>query len=180
MSLIERRDCANGAETAKPEKERAGQRYSVSVYVSIFFAVVVCVVLLSYFMQQRSSAEALENLTAQHNQFSISALQKIEELQDANVAYAEQIGALEAQVSALEEENGELTAELAGAAAAADEAQALQRRNDALSNLMRLEAAVEARDFTLARELSDRLEAQIDDLGEFSGKYLALKEKIAD
>lgn len=182
-----RRRGAAGAENAEngekqPKEPRGGQKYSVMMYVSVLFTVVIFIILLSYFAQQRSSSRTIESITRQHAQFSTSALERIENLQDSNIALIEKVDEYENALSDLEEVRADLERRLADAEESEEalrtEFDALQKKYGAVSDLMRLEAAISARDMDKAAEIAKALEAQKDYLGEFSGKFQTLKAQL--
>ncbi|NCB52483.1 MAG: hypothetical protein EOM54_11495 [Clostridia bacterium] len=166
----------------KKEKPRDGQKYSVFMYITVMFSVVVCLILLSYFIQQRNNSETIESLTQQHAEFSSTALEKIENLQNTNIALIEKADKYESRISDLEEEERVLRQQLTDSAASRATLQSdydtLQLKYNAISDLMRLEAAITARDTDKAKEIEQSLEAQKDYLGEFSVKFDALKAKL--
>ena len=67
------------------DKKKPEKKYSIMVYVIVMFSVMLLIVTLSYFMQQRDNGETIESLNQEHNEFSLSALDKIEKLQENNV-----------------------------------------------------------------------------------------------
>ncbi|MGE4484356.1 MAG: hypothetical protein AB7C97_04465 [Oscillospiraceae bacterium] len=164
------------------EKPRDGQKYSVFMYITVMFTVVVCLILLSYFIQQRNNSETIASLTQQHAEFSTTALQKIENLQDTNIELVEKVDKYENQLSDLKQENTATKQLLTDTEAREEILQSdyntLQLRYNAISDLMRLEAAITARDMDKAAELAELLEAQKDYLGEFSIKFDTLKAKL--
>ena len=181
---MKRRDVEipENSENGEKEKSREGQKYSVFLYISIMFTVVVCMILLSYFIQLRNNSETIASLTQQHAAFSSSALQRIENLQDTNVELIEKVDKYENQLSDLEAERSanlqQLSDVQAREAALQSEYSTLQMKYNAISDLMRLEAAITARDMDKAAELAESLETQKDYLGEFSVKFDTLKAKL--
>jgi len=170
--MLKRRDGADAPENTEggkqPEKERSGQKYSVFLYVSIMFTVVICIILLSYFVQQRNNSETIETLTEQHTQFSTSALQKIENLQNTNLTLTEKTAEQEETIARLEEELDAAEEKIAGLETAASERDTLQKKYDALADLLRLDAAIAANDRDRAQELRTSLETRRADLGELT------------
>lgn len=93
------------AEHAKPHK-----KVSIMGYLAILFAAAFLLLLLSYFMQQRSSQEAISGLSN-----SVSAMQSVEkiienneELQGQVKDLNEELGQLKDQVNALRQSNQSL------------------------------------------------------------------------
>ena len=60
--------------------------------------------LFAYFAQMRQSSDTISDLTEQHSEFSIHALENIEELQDKNEELTEKLKASEKRVVELEAE----------------------------------------------------------------------------
>ena len=98
--MLKRRD---GGETDPNTGDRAGTKYSVSIYIIIFVVVVLVLIFTSYFVQQRKNSQAISDLTEKHDQFSIQALQNIEDLQNRNLALTEELEQKDAEIEALEE-----------------------------------------------------------------------------
>lgn len=99
---------AEGIETRKSENsKKATSRKSVYIYVSALFVVVLCFILLSYFVQQRNHSE----ITTLHEK-NVSAQQKIENLQNSNLELTAENEAYNAQVAALEEQIADLEAQI--------------------------------------------------------------------
>ena len=94
-----------GGGQQKPEK-----RYSILVYVVILFAVMLLLITLSYFIQQRNNKEALESLSQNHSEFSLSALEKIENLQTSNLELTEKVENYEDEIKDLKEKLAEAEA----------------------------------------------------------------------
>ena len=76
------------------------KKYSLWVYVTVMFCVVVAVILLSYFMQERN-ARQIDELTETHGQISAQALGTIERLQDEKEALIEENAALNEELASL-------------------------------------------------------------------------------
>ena len=122
--MLKRRDEAAPEQENKTESEKKQSKYSVSVYVIILFAAVMVLIMLSYFVQQRNSSQAISDITEQHSQFSTQALQNIEELQNKNIALMDELDEKDAEIEKLQ-------AELEDAEAAAESArEELQTKYD--------------------------------------------------
>ena len=165
-------------DNTKSEAKNGGQK-SVTIYISILFAAVLILILISYFIQQRNSAKAISDLTQSHSQFSSQAMENIEELQDANLAYAVQVQELQDQVEELQQE---LTAAQEETASAQEKNDALTERlnetslqYDTLCALLEMQAAVEAGDNETALAKSRIVEAAVSYL---SDEHTALYEEL--
>jgi predicted nucleic acid-binding Zn-ribbon protein len=101
---------------AEPEpvepKTMKKRQTAVLVYVAILFIVALGLVVLSYFIQQRRTNDTINNINAQHSEFSIQALQNIEDLQNKNIDLQNQleededtIAELNKKVQELQDEN---------------------------------------------------------------------------
>ncbi len=141
------------------EKKKGRSRYSATLYVTIMFLVVVLLIFLSYFVQQRNS-KALEDLVSQHSEFSIEAMQNIEELQSKNIELMKEVKELESELSDMQE--GDLAEDY-----------------KAVCNLLDMEIAIENGDNKLAKEKAELIEPIKDTLEEdYLEKYEQLVKKI--
>lgn len=94
----ERSHLQHEAEHAKPHK-----KVSVMGYLAILFAAAFLLLLLSYFMQQRSSEQTISGLKD-----SVSAMQSVENLIADNDELHQKVDELETQIEALETAKAEL------------------------------------------------------------------------
>lgn len=86
---------------------------SVAVYLVILFAAAFALLLMAYFMQQRSNNEVIGNL-----QNSVDQFQTVDELRSENEKLRDEVEALEAEMKALEERLNETEGSLSEAEAA--------------------------------------------------------------
>ena len=160
------------AEAPKAEKkdDKDGTKYSVKTYVLILFSVVILLIALSYFIQQRN----FQNLSEQHSAFSNQALQNIDNLQKQNMALVEENEDLQDQIEALQ-----AAAERAKAAADKQEADyaELEGKYQAVTALSQLQAAAEAGDSEAAAQAFEALKPLEQHLTE---EQTALLQKLAD
>ncbi len=127
-------------EAESPEQTGRGSKYSVVVYLVIFFVLAIALVLLSYFVQGRRSSNSYAMLRSEYQQSLEQHRDRLEDLKGEIDAQKETIAALEALV----EQN-------AGDASAALE----QRAADAEKRAKELEEEIE----TLRGELKTLREA---------------------
>lgn len=159
-------------ETAgEPKKTRS--KYSVTLYVVIMFVVVILLILLSYFIQQRNS-KTIQDLTTQHSEFSIEALQNIEDLQDKSIELMEQVDDLKKQLADTKEEWAEDVKQVEDRLKEDYNETLLEYQ--ALCSLLDMEIAIENGDMSLAKEKAKLIEAAKDTLDE---NYLARYENLA-
>lgn len=78
----------------KPKSAR-----SVAVYLVILFAAAFVLLLMAYFMQQRSNDEVIGNL-----QHSVNQFQTVEELREENQKLRDELEQAESRISQLEEQ----------------------------------------------------------------------------
>ena len=90
----EKHDLQRQADRTKPGSQR-----SVLVYLVILFAAAFVLLLLSYFMQQRSNEETIDGLKQ-----SVSAIQSAQDAFEENASLKEQLEELESQVQAQQNE----------------------------------------------------------------------------
>lgn len=93
-------DAVRETET-KPKNKR--QR-SVIVYMLVLFVVALGLIVLSYFIQQRRSEATISDITERHSEFSIQALQNIEDLQNYSLELERENGELKAEIQQMEGE----------------------------------------------------------------------------
>ncbi len=79
----------------KADRSKAGSRRSVLVYMTILFLAAFIMLLLAYFMQQRSNEEAIDGLKD-----SVSAIQNAQEVYEENSKLKEQLDQLEEELQA--------------------------------------------------------------------------------
>lgn len=87
------------------EAEHARPRKKVSVlgYLTILFAAAFLLLLLSYFMQQRTSQDTIDDLKS-----SVNAMQSVGDLVEQNKALHEENDTLKTELEALREQNSAL------------------------------------------------------------------------
>ena len=90
----------NNLQEKQETLKKKHRQTSIITYIAILFGVAFLLLLLSYFMQQRNTAEVIQGL-----QSSVSALENIENLQNRNLE-------LEKEVEALQEEEKNLNTQL--------------------------------------------------------------------
>lgn len=110
------------------EHERPGKKLSVMTYLAILFGAAFLLLLLSYFMQQRTASETIEGLKQ-----SVTAMKSIEDLQEDNLDLQARLDALEAdriqQKQNTEDALQAARASQAALTAAQEQTQALTRLN---------------------------------------------------
>lgn len=115
------------------EHERPAKKRSVMSYLTILFGAAFLLMLLSYFMQQRTSDEALgtqQNIT-------VTAMKSIEELREDNETPIKQVDELQGQLEATASKVGQLETAIQSAQAERDQ---LQAQSSALNHLNRIRA----------------------------------------
>jgi len=157
-------------ETAENKPKKG--KYSVSLYVTILFVVVLILILLSHFIQQRNNSETISDITQQHKEFSAQALQNIEDLQSRNLQLAEENKQLEDEIAELDEKIDELEA---AAEAAEQEKQVMKDEKALVAKLMSLQLAVDNGDVNKAKEIETELTAEKTSL---SAEYLAKFQRL--
>lgn len=80
------------------------------IYAAGLLTIALVLVILSYFQQKRAN-EQLGNLQAQHDIFSTSALQSIDEMRDALIELEARNHDLESQIADLQNQNSKLNSE---------------------------------------------------------------------
>ena len=80
------------------------------IYAAGLLTIALVLVILSYFQQKRAN-EQLGNLQAQHDIFSTSALQSIDEMRDALIELDARNHDLESQIADLQNQNSALNSE---------------------------------------------------------------------
>lgn len=178
---LQRRDSQSDNEKNEKQPENKHQpndgakpKYSVTMYVTILFAAVLVVILLSYFIQLRNNSETISTITQQHKEFSSQALDNIEELQNKNMQLAEdneknveEISSLNDQIDSLTEENSAKT----------EENESLQRENSAIKALMDLQIAIDKGDTATAKNLVSKLNKEKSNLSaEYQAKFQELQQ----
>ena len=135
-----------------PQRERppARKRNPVLLYLVILFAVAFLLLLFSFFCQQRSNREALNNL----EQTSSSAAQSLENL-------IRERDELKEENAALTEETDNLRAQLAEETNRAEQAQAaLEQSVRAMDLFWQIDEAYAQGKYTLCRSLIQAMEEQ--------------------
>ncbi|MEG2421327.1 MAG: hypothetical protein RSB55_07230 [Oscillospiraceae bacterium] len=89
------------------KRPRPGKGHSVVLYLAILFAAAFVLLLMSYFMQQRTNDAAISGL-----QQSISSMQSMENMIDDNSKLQERVAALDEKNDALMAEKSKLELEL--------------------------------------------------------------------
>ncbi len=120
----------------KKKRSREDKRQFLVAYVFALLFIALALVLLSYFNQVRATREQIQNLTEEHNLFSVSALGSIDKLttqldtlREERDSLSEANTALENKLSDMQSEQNSLEAKLEVAAA---EQEALEDKNAAL------------------------------------------------
>ncbi|MGN0986095.1 MAG: hypothetical protein ACI4OU_06320 [Candidatus Enterenecus sp.] len=145
-------------EEKKPETARdtadgtvKGKRRSVTLYLTILFAVAFLLLLLAYFMQQRSNRDMIGTL-----QNSMDITHSLNDLVDENRDLRQEIEGLEAQLEQAQADTAEAQARAQAAEAAAQSAQRdAQAQLDALRLLEQLEFLVSNQQLEEAAQLWD-------------------------
>lgn len=96
-------DIVVAAETEEDRNnKRKESRHALMVYSVVLFVFVMAIMMLSYFAQQRISNAAISDLTEQHSEFSIQALENIEALQKKNEELTEKLEQAQNRIGQLE------------------------------------------------------------------------------
>lgn len=132
------------------EHEKPRNRNSVMGYLLILFAAAFLLLLLSYLMQQRNSAETISSLKE-----SVSAMQSVQDMMEQNEKLEEQVAELEKQVSTLQEELEEVSTLKLGVES---ELRGSYMALDALDHLRYLEEAYQKGKRQTAKELIEAME----------------------
>lgn len=90
----------------EPKKEK--QNHSVFTYIAILFAVAFFLLLLSYFMQQRNTAQMIEGLRS-----SATAMENIDMLQRRNMELDQETDTLKEQLNEAKQQVNALTGQVA-------------------------------------------------------------------
>lgn len=169
MKLEKRGDGAPQQEPVPDKQEKRDARsarrreISVIVYTTVLFVVALALIALSYFMQQRYN-NAITDITAEHGEFTSTAMRSIEELQDSNAqltkdlqAARDELDEARQKIARLEDSLEDSQAETREAAGERDALQAdlenAQKRTEALEAL--LAAAAQEDPEQAARMLED-------------------------
>ena len=139
------------------DRTKAGSGHSVLSYLVILFAVAFVLLLLAYFMQERSNQEALDGL----QQTSNSAVISLQNLIDDRDRLQAEVADLEDRIAAQQAETDRLQRELDAVRQNADRAAEEQRQAaaeqaeqiEALNRLNELRTLYNARRYQEAREL---------------------------
>lgn len=166
----------------KPSDARKRSEKSVMVYVVTLFAVVLLLLFLSYFIQQRRNSATITDITEQHSAFSTQALQDIEELQNKNLQLTEDLSTAEDKADTLEKELSSVRAELQAEKDSAESAKEDGRKKlVALENLALAMLADKADDEESAKAAlsvieKEHLKEYLD--GHWAEDYENLHEKL--
>ena len=167
-------------EQEKPEKVMKKRQKSVLMYMSLLFIVALGLVVLSYFVQQRRADSQISDLNQQHSEFSIQALENIEEMQNNNLALQQELDELEDRLTDMqaqqEAENQTHSQELADLEEAYTE---LSNKYRALEALYNMRAAIEAGDAQEAAAQGEILRPLKESLEEEQLQdYLAMMDEM--
>lgn len=133
------------------EHEKAHKKPSVLTYLVILFAAAFLLMAWSYFMQQRASNETIEGLKE-----SVSAMQSVDMLQQANAALEKRVEELTAQAAELQRQSEALEGENAALQAQTErQAQSAQ----AMDWFWRIQREVSRGRYSSARTLVERFQA---------------------
>ena len=143
----ENHDLQRQADRAKP-----GSRRSVLSYLVILFGVAFVLLLLSYFMQQRTNELAMDNL----QQTSTSAVQTLENLIKERDELKEQVDQLQQDVEQLTGEKAELDSARRTQNNAIND---MLDQADAMQWFWQIEHAFTSGDYTKAEELIEQFES---------------------
>jgi len=174
----------NGEKCAEVRKKSEN---AVLVYVIVLFSVVLALIILSYFIQQRRNSDAISSLNQQHTEFTNQANQNIEDLQNKNQELTKQLAESEAKLAESEKKTDELQTELDNAkkdwaadvktvtdTLKTDYNKELQHAT-ALETLLHAEISLQDGDVVSAKKYLDQLAIQKDSLG---SDWLAEYEKL--
>ena len=150
----EKHDLQRQADRAKP-----GSKRSVLSYLVILFGVAFVLLLLSYFMQQRTNELAMDNL----QQTSSSAVETLENLIADRDRLNEEVNDLEGQLAQAREN---LTSANSATETALADARLAETRANALLKLAQLQSLYNQRRYQDARNL----------IGQYSGLEMQLEE----
>lgn len=174
------------AQDAPAEQDRApagGRQRSVFVYLAILFAAAFLMLLLAYFMQQRSSEEIMGNLNDLRD--SMTSMRSLDDLLEENRGLREENEGLEERIAALEQETEEqreiarsFEVELDGCTDALSHVDlSLGSIKIAMALFWQIDEAYVMEDHDLCRELIARME---DYLGTDPSQYLVDAEEGAE
>lgn len=139
------------------DRTKPGSKRSVLIYLVVLFAAAFVLLLMSYFMQQRSNEETIDGLKQ-----SMSSMQSAQEIYEENIALREQLEQLEEQVQAQQNQNNGLER---GNSLLQAENDALKRSTQALDWFWQINEAYVRGRSALARQL-------IEEMGPELPKYL--------
>lgn len=144
----EKHDLQRQADRTKPGSQR-----SVLVYLVILFAAAFVLLLLSYFMQQRSNEETIDGLKQ-----SVSAIQSAQDAFEENASLKEQLEELESQVQAQQNELSQQELENRSLQQKAD---SLERSAQALDWFWQINEAYVRGRTALARQLIEQMGSEL-------------------
>jgi predicted RNase H-like nuclease (RuvC/YqgF family) len=175
----------------KENGKKTEKTFSVKMYMITMFIFVVLIILLSYFVQQRDHSKMITTLTEQHSEFSVQALENIEDLQQKTLQLTEENRELSDRAAENEERISELENELSETkdAWAQDvkdvtdalkaEINRLELENEAKSRLIDMEIALKSRDKEAAQAAAELIEPVKDLLSEeYLEEYNELLKKL--
>ena len=173
--MLKRRDSGSAPENSEAKETKQPQKnYSVSIYVSVFFVAVIVVILISYFGHSKTTSETINSLTAQHDKFSMQALENIEELQNRNIQLAEEKEELEDRLEELEEENLRLANLMKKVEDGEENGYNVLIDNETAAGLLDVRLLLDAGDEAAAREAFEKID------GEAAEKYIEEYERLKE
>ena len=146
---LKRRDSEGAAPDAPKEESGGKKKYSVGAYMCLLFAVVLVLVVMSYFVQQRNHTITLDSLLEQQDNVTSQAFANIEKLQDTNIQLMEENEALSEEVEELKEQAEALESEKAALESAKNDA---ENELYALKELYKLQKAIDSGDIEAAEK----------------------------
>ena len=146
---LKRRDSEGAAPDAPKEDNGGKKKYSVGAYMCLLFAVVLVLVVMSYFVQQRNHTITLDSLLEQQDNVTSQAFANIEKLQDTNIQLMEENEALSNEVEDLKEKVSTLESEKEAIESAKTNAEA---ELSALKELYKLQTAIDSGDIENAEK----------------------------
>lgn len=132
-----------------PEKDASQppQKNSVVAYLTVLFAAAFLLLLMAYFMQQRTNEKTIGNLTQ-----SMTSLQTLEDLIQENLTLGERLEEIEQK---LKEVNQSLKTEQRRISWAQSQAQATEEQLSAILYLNKLEHLCQTSQYEAARQLDE-------------------------
>lgn len=130
------------------EHVRPARKSNVMSYLVVLFGAAFLLMLLTYFMQQRTNEQTIDSLK-ESSMTTITALKSLEELQADNATLQETVAQAERSIASLEDA---LTAAQEDVKRQQEETDALRAQTDALSALNLIRALYNQRKPSAARE----------------------------